>query len=151
MAPETPPPVAALPLQLNMDRPTAEQTVDSSSSHSEDVKMLTRREPTHPVAAPPRDSAHKLIGGHRVRPPPSPPSRSGSSASVVEETGTAYWMRKNGTPKRVRGERAKEISKALTQLLRHAAPRLGIHIQEDGYVDMGDLLRAPTLKPRSSM
>ena len=52
-------------------------------------------------------------------------------------------MRKNGTPKRVRGERAKEISKALTQLLRHAAPRLGIRIQEDGYVDMGDLLRAP--------
>ena len=52
-------------------------------------------------------------------------------------------MRKNGTPKRVRGERAKKISKALTQLLRHAAPRLGIRIQEDGYVDMGDLLRAP--------
>ena len=105
--------------------------------------MLTQREPTHPVAAPPPDQAHKLIGGHRVRPPPSPPSRSGSSASVVEETGTAYWMRKNGTPKRVRGERAKEISKALTQLLRHAAPRLGIRTQEDGYVDMGDLLRAP--------
>eukprot|EP00439_Symbiodinium_sp_Y106_P053665 s5701_g7.t1 len=41
------------------------------------------------------------------------------------------------------GERAKEISKALTQLLRHAAPWLGIRIQEDGYVDMGDLLRAP--------
>ena len=52
-------------------------------------------------------------------------------------------MRKNGTPKRVRGERAKEISKALTQLIRHAAPRLGIRMQEDGYVDMGDLLRAP--------
>eukprot|EP00439_Symbiodinium_sp_Y106_P026837 s3599_g3.t1 len=33
---------------------------------------------------------------HRRRHP-----RSGSSASVVEETGTAYWMRKNGTPKRV--------------------------------------------------
>ena len=126
-----------------MNKPMAEQTVDSSSSHSEDVKMLTQREPTHPVAAPPPDQAHKLIGGHRVRPPPSPPSRSGSSASVVEETGTAYWMRKNGTPKRVRGERAKEISKALTQLLRHAAPRLGIRIREDGYVDMGDLLRAP--------
>ena len=139
--PETPPP-ETLPLQL-MNKPMAEQTVDSSSSHSEDVKMLTQREPTHPVAAGTPDQAHKLIGGHRVRPPPSPPSRSGSSASVVEETGTAYWMRKNGTPKRVRGERAKEISKALTQLLRHAAPRLGIRIQEDGYVDMGDLLRAP--------
>ena len=52
-------------------------------------------------------------------------------------------MRKNGTPKRVRGERAKEISKTLTQLLRHATPRLGIRMQEDGFVDMGDLLRAP--------
>eukprot|EP00439_Symbiodinium_sp_Y106_P053545 s4190_g7.t1 len=110
--PETPPP-ETLPLQL-MNKPMAEQTVDSSSSHSEDVKMLTQREPTHPAAAPPPDQAHKLIGGHRVRPPPSPPSRSGSSVSVVEETGTAYWMRKNGTPKRARE-----------------------------YVDMGDLLRAP--------
>ena len=87
--PETPPPVAALPLQL-MDKQPAEQTVDSSSSHSEDAKMLTARESTQPVATPPPDSAHKLIGGHRVRPPPTPPSRSGSSASVVEETGTAH-------------------------------------------------------------
>ena len=58
--PETPPP-ETLPLQL-MNKPMAEQTVDSSSSHSEDVKMLTQREPTHPVAAPPPDQAHKLIG-----------------------------------------------------------------------------------------
>ena len=70
----------ALPLQL-MNKPIA---VDSSSSHSEDVKMLTQRQPTHPVAVPPPDQAHKLIGGHKVRPPPSPPSR---SVSVVEETG----------------------------------------------------------------
>ena len=40
--PETPPP-EMLPLQL-MNKPMAEQTVDSSSSHSEDVKMLTQRE-----------------------------------------------------------------------------------------------------------
>ena len=61
--PETPPP-EMLSLQL-MNKPMAEQTVDSSSSHSEDVKMLTQREPTHPVAAPPPDQAHKLIGGDR--------------------------------------------------------------------------------------
>ena len=36
-----------------------------------------------------------------------------------------------------------EISKALTQVLRHAAPRLGIHMEEDGFVSMGDLLKAP--------
>ena len=140
--PETPPPVAALPLQL-LDQQPVEQAVDhTSSSHSDDVKMLTPRESAQPAAIPPA-STHRLIGGHRVRPPPSPSSRSGSSASVGEETGTARWMRKNGTPSRVRGERAKEISKALTQLLRHAAPRLGIRMQEDGYVDMGALLRAP--------
>ena len=40
--PETPPP-ETLPLQL-LNKPMAEQTVDSSSSHSEDVKMLTQRE-----------------------------------------------------------------------------------------------------------
>ena len=58
--PEMPPPETLL-LQL-LNKPMAEQTVDSSSSHSEDVKMLTQREPTHPVAAPPPDQAHKLIG-----------------------------------------------------------------------------------------
>ena len=52
-------------------------------------------------------------------------------------------MRKNGVPRRVRGERAKEISKGLTQILRHAAPRLNIAMGEDGFVDMGALLRAP--------
>ena len=147
--PETPPP-ETLPLQL-MNKPMAEQTVDSSSSHSEDVKMLTQREPTHPAAAPPPDQAHKLIGGHRVRPPPSPPSRSGSSVSVVEETGTAYWMRKNGTPKRVRGERAKEISKALTQLLRHAAPRLGNMWTWETYYGPHASGTNGSRKPRSSM
>ena len=54
-------------------------------------------------------------------------------------------MRYNGTPPRVRGERAKEISKALTQLLRHTAPRQGISVAEDGYVELGDLLEAPRL------
>ena len=52
-------------------------------------------------------------------------------------------MRNNGTPKRIKGDRAKEISKALTQLLRHAAPRLGIEMEEDGFVDMGAVLQAP--------
>ena len=55
-------------------------------------------------------------------------------------------MRYNGTPPRVRGERAKEISKALTQLLRHTAPRQGISVAEDGYVELGDLLEATTLE-----
>ena len=113
--PETPPPVAALPLQL-MDKQPAEQTVDSSSSHSEDAKTLTARESTQPAATLPA-SAHKLIGGHRVRPAPSPPSRSGSSASVVEETGTAHWMRKNGTPKRVRGGRSQRPSRSCSVTL----------------------------------
>ena len=54
-------------------------------------------------------------------------------------------MRKNGVPRRVRGDRAKEISKCLTQILRHAAPRLQITVHEDGFVDMGALLRAPRL------
>ena len=105
----------AIPLQL-MDKQPAEQTVDSSSSHSEDAKMLTPTKSTQPSATPPA-SAHKLIGGHRVRPPPSPPSRSGSSASVVEETGTAHWMRKNGTPKRVRGGRSQRPSRSCSVTL----------------------------------
>ena len=61
-------------------------------------------------------------------------------------TGTAQWMNQHGTPPRVRGNRAMEISKALTQVLRHAAPRLGIHMEEDGFVSMGDLLKA--LQPK---
>ena len=54
-------------------------------------------------------------------------------------------MRYNGTPPRFRGERANEISKALTQLLRHTAPRQGISVAEDGYVELGDLLQTPRL------
>ena len=46
-------------------------------------------------------------------------------------------MRKNGVPRKVRGDRAREISKGLTQILRHAAPRLNIAMGEDGFVDMG--------------
>ena len=52
-------------------------------------------------------------------------------------------MRKHGVPKRVRGDRAREISKGLTQILRHTAPRLNIAMGADGFVDMGALLRAP--------
>ncbi|CAE7217077.1 trpt1, partial [Symbiodinium sp. CCMP2456] len=42
-----------------------------------------------------------------------------SVTQEVEESGTEHWVRKNGQP------------------------RLGIRIREDGYMDMGDLLRAP--------
>ena len=55
-------------------------------------------------------------------------------------------MRKNGVPRRVRGDRAREISKGLTQILRHAARRLNIAMGEDGFVDMSGLRRR-----RSSM
>ena len=41
------------------------------------------------------------------------------------------------------GDRATEISKALTQTSATQPPRLGIEMSEDGYVDMGALLRAP--------
>ena len=40
------------------------------------------------------------------------------------------------------GSEAK-ISKGLTQILRHTAPRLNIAMGADGFVDMGALLRAP--------
>ena len=76
-------------------------------------------------------------GDRQVPQPPAPPER------YEPLTGTAQWMKQHGTPPRVRGNRAMEISKALTQVLRHAAPRLGIHMEEDGFVSMGDLLKAP--------
>ena len=81
--------------------------------------------------------------------PPAPPSRQRSpsrerdtSGTGIEE-GTSHWMRKHGVPKRVRGDRARDISKGLTQILRHTAPRLNIAMGADGFVDMGALLRAP--------
>ncbi|CAE7314010.1 TRPT1, partial [Symbiodinium sp. CCMP2592] len=158
--PETPPPaqlqqVAQQKTEPAVDSPTSSQAdacqparhqegkVDTPSQRSEhsdppdDEPMRSPKDRTSDEA----NTTHRLIGGHRVRPPPSPPSRSGSSP--VDESGTEHWMRKHGKPSRVRGERAKEISKALTQLLRHAAPRLKIPIQEDGYMEMGALLRAP--------
>ena len=69
-----------------------------------------------------------------MRRPPAPPER---------ESGTETWMRQFGVPARVRGSRAMEVSKALTQVLRHTAPRIGLQMGEDGYVLMGDLLRTP--------
>ena len=54
-------------------------------------------------------SNHKprLIGGHQVRPPPGPPTRT----LILNDppSGTVHWMRNNGTPPRRRGNRAKEI------------------------------------------
>ena len=45
---------------------------------------------------------------------------------AVKETGASRWMHKHDVPKRVRGDRAKEISKALTQVLHRAlASRCG--------------------------
>ena len=135
-------PLSVLPLQTvgTQEASTIDHETESSS---DDVKVVALREPAPCTEAPRPSQAptdHKLIGGHQVRQPPQPPSR-----STTEETGTKHWMRANGTPARVRGERAKEISKALTQILRHAAPRIGLHIQDDGYVAMGDLLQAPRI------
>ena len=122
-----------LPLQ-SLDRPVEEVPVDSVNSSKDEVQLVD--------AFKPAPLERRLIGGHTVRPPPAPPTRQ------EVEKGTAHWMRK--------GDRVTDISKALTQILRRAAPRLGVEMQEDGYVDMGALLRAPRfwrqwVKPRSSM
>ena len=121
------------------------------SSDSDDVLILDK-EKTEPGRAASPPGPHQLKGGRAVRIPPAPPAppsrqstpRKGQDTprTGVEE-GTNHWMRKNGVPRRVRGDRAREISNGLTQILRHAAPRLNIAMSKDGFVDMGALLRAP--------
>ena len=104
-----------------------EGSIEQSSCLEADVRV-----PYTGSAAKEEEHKPRLIGGHEVRPPPGPTKEDDPSS------GTAHcWMRYNGTPFRVCGERAKEISKALTQLLRHTAPRQGISVAEDGYVELG--------------
>ena len=94
--------------------------MDCVTSSEDDVQLVGFRE-----RAPVSPAPYSLAA--------APPSRPGSCMAEVE-TGTSHWTRKYGVPKLIR---VTEISKALTQVLRHAAPRLGIEMQEDGYVDMG--------------
>ncbi|CAE7364501.1 TRPT1, partial [Symbiodinium necroappetens] len=100
--------------------PVVEQDEDiqivevSQASHKQDGPALRE-----PAWAPPAAEQHRLIGG------------------------TETWMRQFGVPASVRGSRAMEVSKALTQVLRHTAPRIGLQMGEDGYVLMDDLLQTP--------
>ena len=74
------------------------EPVDCIPSSEDDAQLVDSREP-EPAAV------HRRISGHNVRLRPAPASRSGSPMAV-KETGTSRWMRKNGTPKRVREDRA---------------------------------------------
>ena len=139
----------ALLLQ-ELRKPPDEKPADPLFSSDSDNVLIMDTEKTEPESLAPPTCSHELKGGQAVRVPPAPPApptrqstpRGGQDTPRADiEEGTNHWMRKNGVPRRVRGDRAKEISKGLTQILRHAAPRLNIAMGENGFVDMGALLR----------
>ena len=140
-----------LPLQA-LQKPPEEKPVDTLFSSDSDTVLILDKEKTESGEASSPPAHHRLRGGRAVRIPPAPPappsrqrspSRERDTSGTGIEEGTNRWMRKHGVPKRVRGDRAREISKGLTQILRHTAPRLNIAMGADGFVDMGALLRAP--------
>ena len=140
-----------LPLQ-ELKKPPEERPVDTLFFSDSDTALLLDKEKTESGEASSPPGHPRLRGGRAVRIPPAPPappsrqrspSRERDTSGTGIEEGTSHWMRKHGVPKRVRGDRARDISKGLTQILRHTAPRLNIAMGADGFVDMGALLRAP--------
>ena len=119
-------------------KPPEEKPVDTLFSSDSDTVLILDKEKTEPGGASSPQSHHRLKVGQAVRIPPAPPappsrqrtpSRERDTSGTGVEEGTNHWTRKNRVPRRVRGERAREISKGLTQILRRTAPRLNIAIR----------------------
>ena len=110
-----------LPLQA-LQKPPEEKPVDTLFSSDSDTVLILDKEKTESGEASSPPAHHRLRGGRAVRIPPAPPappsrqrspSRERDTSGTGIEEGTSHWMRKHGVPKKVRGDRARDISKGL--------------------------------------